>query len=137
MEHTLPDVITDIIKIYSVYLCLDECNLPSSLKCKRTEKKKGMKSETAAVSRKRRRGGQVPLSWVPRHGNMRRGRGMQREGTRPTTSREQFTSGEEPRREHSDSEKRGRRGQGERMRGVRKRREMEVQPPSSHRSITF
>lgn len=23
--HTLPHVITDIIKIYSVYLCLDEC----------------------------------------------------------------------------------------------------------------
>lgn len=72
-----------------------------------------MKSETEAVSRKRRRRGQVPLSWVPRHGNMRRGRGMQRGGTGPTTSREQFTSGEEPSREHSDSERRGHRGQGQ------------------------
>lgn len=37
----------------------------------------------------------MPLSWVLLHGNMRRDRGMQREGTGPMTTREEFTSGEE------------------------------------------
>lgn len=45
------------------------------------------------------------LSWVLLHGNVRRGRRMQREGTGPTTTREEFTSGEETKRK--GTEKRG------------------------------
>lgn len=61
------------------------------------------------------RGGQVPLSWALLRGNMRRGRGMQREGTGPTTTREEFTSEEET-REQSDAKGREQRRQGQRGR---------------------
>lgn len=84
------------------------------------------------------RGGQVLLSWVLLHGNMRRGRRMQREGTGPTTTREEFTSGEETKSKVTakggDREDKARGG---RIRGMRERRKMEVQPSSSHRSIVF
>lgn len=101
------------------------------LKTREIWKENGSKTAPLPHGLSAERGGQVLLSWVLLHGNMRRGRRMQREGNR--ANHHKFTSGEET----SDGEDKAREGGSEVWERGGKWRCSLHPPPPSHRSIAF